>query len=57
MSEINSAADKLLWRIALEEKYVVLCKHCCKKIFDPNKTTNQVYYKDKCPYCTLPGKK
>jgi hypothetical protein len=49
--------DKLIWRMQLEEDYVVLCRHCYRKIFEPKKTQNQLYYKDKCPHCGNIGKK
>lgn len=47
----------LAWRIALEEKYVVLCKFCFRKIVDPGKhNEKQVFYRYKCPYCGMYGK-
>lgn len=48
---MGESGDKLKWRIKLEEDYVVLCRFCFKKHFEPNKTKNQIYLKDKCFHC------
>lgn len=53
----TSIENKITWRIDIEYTYVVLCKFCIRKIFDPDKTPNQTFYKGKCPYCKKDAKK
>lgn len=44
--------EKITWRIKLEEEYVLICKNCHRKVFDPCKSNiNQIFTKSKCPHC------
>ena len=54
---MSSPEEKIFWRVELEYKYVVLCKFCYKKTFDPEKSPNQTYLKGKCFYCHQENKK
>lgn len=41
----------LEWRTNLELEYVLMCKFCNRKVIDPNKTSQQIFTKAKCPHC------
>lgn len=35
----------------------VICRHCEKKVLDPDKVKKQKYLEDNCPYCGKSGSK
>lgn len=46
------AKQKLLWRIQIELDYALICKHCHRKVMDPDKSNpQQVFTKSRCPHC------
>jgi len=41
------------WRVEFERQYVLICKHCSRKVIDPDKNPNQIFSKNICPHCGL----
>lgn len=39
----------------LDYCYGLTCKHCKKKVLDPDKLRKQKYLDDNCPYCGKNG--
>jgi hypothetical protein len=46
-----TAEELLAWRTNLEFEYVLICKFCSRKVIDPDKTSQQIFTKSKCPHC------
>lgn len=42
----------IAWRTKLEYEYVLICKFCNRKVIDPDKTSQQIFTKAKCPHCS-----
>ncbi len=48
---MSAIETPLEWRTKLELEYVLMCKFCSRKVIDPDKTSQQLFTKAKCPHC------